>query len=391
MSKIFAFLLLVATTNCYLDPQLIKDYFQEKSVKTAQIYSCAPKIGKNCLKNLKEPLKITALQYIGLWQKNLASAFVFRHPKRKAAFEVFLRPLQKFVWVTIVFAIVVVALILKFVVKFEAQIRGNTRNREIESTWSSMLLMILGALCQQGCSNIPAFISGRIVTIFVFVFSVLLYQFYSGSIVSFLLMQPAKTMNTIRDLAFSDLRMGCEDILYTRQYFKQLFQNKEIARMTKRTYKANAPFYLHPELGLELVSRGGFAYHVDLATAYSIIEKTFQESAICELEEIPFFEARPVMSSFPKGSPFRDAFNYCFQKMAERGIFNRQTKHYHARKPDCIRSNAPTSPVGIDEFYPAMVILSIGVSLSLTVLILEQIVHIHTRKQNKKKLFQFTN
>lgn len=70
--------------------------------------------------------------------------------------------------------------------------------------------------------------------------------------------------------------------------------------------------------------------------------------------------------------------------MDEHGILDREKKHWHPRKPECIQSNQAfiSFHVGLDEFYPALLILLIGMLISLIVLIFEK--HVQIRKKSKK-------
>lgn len=51
------------------------------------------------------------------------------------------------------------------------------------------------------------------------VLSYLVYQFYSASIVSNLLIKPKTLIKSVEDILKSTMRAGCEDILYNRDYF----------------------------------------------------------------------------------------------------------------------------------------------------------------------------
>lgn len=50
----------------------------------------------------------------------------------------------------------------------------------------------------------------------------MIYQFYSASLVSHLLMKPVTKITTIKSLLESSLKTGCQDILYDRDYFQVL-------------------------------------------------------------------------------------------------------------------------------------------------------------------------
>ena len=52
-------------------------------------------------------------------------------------------------------------------------------------------------------------------------------------------------------------------------------------------------------------NKTGYAFHVDVATAYKIIQETFTEKEICELTEIQLFPPQHTVNIVPKGSPIR--------------------------------------------------------------------------------------
>ncbi|KAJ8928860.1 hypothetical protein NQ314_018517, partial [Rhamnusium bicolor] len=89
----------------------------------------------------------------------------------------------------------------------------------VDSSWSFVFLFALGTFCQQGGTCYPKLFSSRILSLFVFLFCLLIYQFYSASIVSYLLMDPPRTIHNLKDLVESALRVGIEDILIDRNYF----------------------------------------------------------------------------------------------------------------------------------------------------------------------------
>lgn len=93
----------------------------------------------------------------------------------------------------------------------------------IERTWSNMTLYVVACLCQQGYDLRSRLISGKIVALSSLLLSLLVYQFYSASIVSYLLMDPPRTINNLEDLRDSTLNVGVEDILIDRAYFAVSF------------------------------------------------------------------------------------------------------------------------------------------------------------------------
>lgn len=62
-------------------------------------------------------------------------------------------------------------------------------------------------------------------------------------------------------------------------------------------------------VGLQKVRKGNYAFHVELATAYPIIEKTFSGPTICELREVQLLD-RQMNLVLQKNSPFKDMMDF---------------------------------------------------------------------------------
>lgn len=61
-------------------------------------------------------------------------------------------------------------------------------------------------------------------------------------------------------------------------------------------------------VGLSFVEKGNYAFDVETATAYPIIQKTFSDNAICELREVQLID-RPMYFVLQKYSPFKEMFD----------------------------------------------------------------------------------
>lgn len=122
---------------------------------------------------------------------------------------------------------------------------------------------------------------------------------------------------------------------------------------------------------MDLMHQGGFAFLVDIASAYPIIEKNFTNPEICDVHQMPLLDTQLVNIAVQKHSPFRDMFAIRFQHMAETGVMDRQIKWWHARKPECVKNDFETSPVNFKEFYPAHVIYGFGIFCSFLIFFCE--------------------
>ncbi|XP_012273315.2 glutamate receptor ionotropic, kainate 5 [Orussus abietinus] len=303
-------------------------------------------------------------------------SFFFRHPQRSEDGVGFLKPFKSEVWWFILGVGLIYWLFLLLTVRLELHLT----ERKLECTLDShpaseSWLITTAAITQQGLSDGPRFYSGRIVFIFLFLWGLLLFQFYSASVVGSLLAEAPRFIVTLQDLSDSSLQLGVEDIGYNYDFFRTTtdpvaleIYHKKIEANKKR--KNNA-FYTINE-GLRKVQEGGFAFHADTASAYKIIEATFSEQEICELSEIPLFPIQHTATLTSKHSPFKKMVTYGMRQIVERGMSNRLRRHWYHRKPECPESHSSTPvPVPLEEFSPAIIFLLIGTILALAIMFAE--------------------
>lgn len=63
-------------------------------------------------------------------------------------------------------------------------------------------------------------VSARIVMFVTFMFSMMIYQFYNANVLSSLLNEQYNYIRSLNDLLESDLKVGVEDMLFNKDYFK---------------------------------------------------------------------------------------------------------------------------------------------------------------------------
>lgn len=85
--------------------------------------------------------------------------------------------------------------------------------------YGEVLLMELGAVCQQGSETEPRSASGKIATIFVFLTLMAVYTSYSAKIVA-LLQSTSDSIKTVDDLLNSRIKLGVELTPYSVYYSK---------------------------------------------------------------------------------------------------------------------------------------------------------------------------
>ncbi|XP_055846896.1 uncharacterized protein LOC129912615 [Episyrphus balteatus] len=302
--------------------------------------------------------------------------------------------------------------------KYFCKTDGNISNKKRWEIMLESMLFYIGSICQQGLSLSTNLLSCRCVIITSLLFSYCIYQFYSASIVGTQLMEKPKTIKTLRDLVHSSLEIGIEDIVYNRDFFlhtkdpdaiqlyasvslppdqnssaasdngsqtsaEQQQQRKKIDPITatasnhrKRVQSktSEASNWHDPEYGVAKIKQGGFAFHVDVATAYKIISDTFKEKEICDLSEIQLFPPQKMVNIVQKGSPLKKIITYGLRRSTEAGLMDYQRKVWHSPKPRCVKQiQTDDLRVDMQTFTSAVFVLIFGFAASIVVLALEMV------------------
>uniref|UniRef100_A0A0C9QP64 GLRK_5 protein n=1 Tax=Fopius arisanus TaxID=64838 RepID=A0A0C9QP64_9HYME len=306
--------------------------------------------------------------------------FLFRHPKDATLRNNFLKPFTNDIWWMILAVGTVYWISLWITVEIQIYYNeGYLGRREARGAFeipaSESGLIALAALSQQGLSEGPQIISGRIVFLSLFLWALLLFQFYSASIVGSLLTSPPRTINTIKNLSDSQLEAGAEDIPWMYDYFNimktpshiELYQ-KKIKPNSKRP---KGSFWTAVD-GMKKVKKGGFAFYIDTATGYNLAQNTLEENEICELHEMPMITWAKVTLLTAKRSPFKKMIIYGLRQIVQHGLMIKQFSIWYTPRPKCPESySSKPVPVGLKEFIPAIFLLFIGISFAFFVLFIE--------------------
>ncbi|XP_046823529.1 ionotropic receptor 75a-like [Vespa crabro] len=312
------------------------------------------------------------------------TTIIFRHPKTSDVRNVFLMPFTEDVWYMILIVAIIYWLILLLTVKIELYFDNYPKLCTLDTNPASETALITtAAICQQGLSDGPRIYSGRIVFLSLFLWGLLLIQFYSASVVGSLLSEPPRFINTLKNLSDSSLEVGIEDMAYNYDYLARStnpvvheLNRKKIQSSIKRKIK---PF-LTAEEGLKKVRKGGYAFQVDAATAYKIIEDTFLQDEICDLTEIPLIPLERIATAVKKHSPFKKMVTYGLRKMMEHGMAGHLKYIWQPARPQCPESHsAIPAPVALKEFSPALFSLLMGVAFALFVMLIE--IYVEHRKR----------
>ncbi|XP_059057956.1 ionotropic receptor 75a-like [Achroia grisella] len=312
--------------------------------------------------------------------------FVFREPPLAYISNIFTLPFTRDVWLAIFICVLGCALFLYITSKWEATM--TTHQYQLDGSWADVLILIIGAVLQQGCTLEPRYAPGRTVTLLLFVALTILYAAYSANIVV-LLRAPSSSVRSLSDLLNSPLKVGASDVVYNKHYMKQL---KDPIRKgiydTKFAPKGKNPNYYDMKDGVEKIRQGLFAFHMELNPGYRLIQKTYQENEKCDLVEIDYINEVDPWLPGQKRSPFKDLFKINFLKIRETGIQANSHHRLTVPRPRCSGSVATFSSVGITDMYPALLATLYGMMMAPAVLLLEiayyKLMKIRQRRQRRQ-------
>lgn len=158
--------------------------------------------------------RIPIVEYIAPTAKSF-TRFIFRSLPLSYVKNVFTLPFDARVWFSCLLLVALASGILLVISRWEWRI-GNTT---VKPTFSDVLLLEVGAICQQGAEAEPRTPSGRIAALFVFIAFMFIYTSYSANIVA-LLQSTTDSIRTIDELASSRIKLGAHDTTYSRYYFQ---------------------------------------------------------------------------------------------------------------------------------------------------------------------------
>nr|CAD7433022.1 unnamed protein product [Timema monikensis] len=305
--------------------------------------------------------------------------FLFRQPPLSSVRNIFTLPFDGHVWACCVALITLCGIVLYYTLRWERRedrasqkaskedssikeglVESTTIDSDRTVSWSDVVLLSLGAVCQQGSPIESHGPSGRIASLLLFVVVIFLYTSYSASIVV-LLQSTTGSIRTLKDLLESPLGMGVEDIVYTRYLFKNQSEPVHKAIYNKKIAPPGTkPRFMDIGKGMEMMRKGFFAFHIEASSGYKIILETFEESEKCGITLLPYIGNTDNYLSVRKGSPYRELVTVAYRKLQERGFQQRALNRYYTNKPECTARDSSFVSVGLIDFYPAILVLVYG-------------------------------
>ncbi|XP_043270441.1 glutamate receptor ionotropic, kainate 5-like [Venturia canescens] len=319
--------------------------------------------------------RIGVISYIQLYTPT-GSKFLFRRPPLSYVSNLFTLPFERSVWIAIGVLLILVIGLLYVAMKWEYSLKINneiplqdwTGNSDVAPTISDDLLVVMGAVSQQGSYYEPRIVPTRIIVLMALISTLSLYASYTANIVA-LLQSSADTINSPQDLMNSPMGIGIYDVVYNRYYF-QAAQDPERKKFYETKVKGKEEVWLGLREGMSRVRKGLYAFHVEYGAGYQVIQETWEEGEKCSVHEIDYLKVLNPLLVVQHRSPYLEMFRVGALWIRETGLQYREISRIYIDKPVCQGQNNFIS-VGIIDCYAAYMTLACGTGITFFILLLE--------------------
>ncbi|XP_022830857.1 uncharacterized protein LOC111359510 [Spodoptera litura] len=289
----------------------------------------------------------------------------------------FLRPLSPTAWWSVIGVLGLCAVLLLLSALFEHR----------PSSVQYAVFSVVASICQQFFQDIDdggtkRISTARKATILVTGLScVLLYNYYTSSVVSWLLNGPPPSINSLKELLESPLELIYEDIGYTRSWLQTptyYFNGKnaaiedELRKKKVFNKKKDSPLLVPLVQGIKMVQNGGFAYHTEVNSANALISRTFTQSDLCELGSLKSMEKTVLYPCLQKHSPYKEFMTWSLMRLSEQGIVSCIQIRKSSFEVKCEGSSP--RPLALGGAAPAFILLAGGYILATIIMLVERII-----------------
>ncbi|XP_058814600.1 ionotropic receptor 75a-like [Topomyia yanbarensis] len=287
----------------------------------------------------------------------------------------FFTPFDENVWI----ASAVTMIVLLIVLKLSSLIFSRIFREDPHISLVTYFLEAVASIAQQGLSGtVSPRMPIRIILFSLLVLNLVLYNYYTSSVVGGLLSSPGKGPQTIKEIIESPLTLSFRDIGYHKILFREtkkpiiqeLYQKK---LRPSREGLNTIPVYTDVSTAVPYLKKGGYAFHCEMTEAFEAIADQFDAVEICELRTAAGLFADLKLMSFvlPKRSMYTELFKITMMRTQEIGLVKRNLKIYKIEKPIC-QSGSRVNPVELPGVSLAFAVLVGGIVLALILLLMER-------------------
>ncbi|RVE44730.1 hypothetical protein evm_010634 [Chilo suppressalis] len=309
------------------------------------------------------------------------SKFVFQQPKLSYENNLFLLSFRTSVWYssTALIALLLFAIMIVAMWEWKKNQRiGNSRNTDagiLRPNLADVVILIFGAVCQQGSPTELKGSLGRIVMLILFLALMFLYTSYSANIVALLQSSSSKIRN-LDDMLHSRLKFGVHDTVFNRYYFSTATEPVRKAIYEKKVAPPGTkPRFMTMDEGVIKMRKGLFAFHMETGVGYKFVGKYFNEGEKCGLKEIQYLQVIDPWLAVRKNTPYKEMFKIGMKRIQEHGLQSRENRLLYEKRPKCSGRESNFVSVSMVDCYPALLILSYGSIVSIFLLAFEYLIH----------------
>uniref|UniRef100_A0A182QDA2 Uncharacterized protein n=1 Tax=Anopheles farauti TaxID=69004 RepID=A0A182QDA2_9DIPT len=299
------------------------------------------------------------------------SVLLFLHPDVDSTRNPFLRPFSTCTWLAIAALFLVFGLFLCKLLPFERELeRNRPQPEELRRNENGVWVLVVGIFCQQGFIEKTNTYASRITLFTMFVFTVLIYQFYLTHIVSFLLVVPPKTIKTLKQLAANDYGLAVENVPETIEFLNTT-EDEYLAVLLEKQLASAGNVYYDAADGIALMASGKNAFLCDAQRAYKLIRALYTDEQRCALQEIPLMPKTPVHLAMAKGSPMTELFRITAQRIIEYSMVEYERKQCYTDQPRCADNEVKMPEVNLDQVSSVLVMQLAAIIVSVVILLVE--------------------
>ncbi|XP_061519115.1 ionotropic receptor 75a [Anopheles gambiae] len=220
----------------------------------------------------------------------------------------FVAPFSLPVWVALLLSLALSVLVLQYLARLSADER-NTR------ATMAYVLDVMACVAQQGVPNVSRLVPTRVAVIVLLVANLVLYNYYTSTVVSGLLSSQMIGPETIAQVIDSPLLLSLTDTGYHRillreqtlPYSTRMHERKALPPRSPN----DLPLFTDVEHAVPYLRRGGHVLHCELTEVYPAIANQFTANEICELrtvEGLYRYDIRVMAFVLPKHSMYSELF-----------------------------------------------------------------------------------
>ncbi|XP_058120226.1 ionotropic receptor 75a [Anopheles coustani] len=272
----------------------------------------------------------------------------------------FVAPFSPSVWIAFLVSLALAVAVLKYLARFSERW---LRVCEPPRATVAYLVDVVSCVAQQGVPYVSRLVPARLALIVLLVANLVLYNYYTSTVVSGLLSSQMIGPETIPQVIDSTLKLSLTDTGYHRillreqtlPYSTHMHDRKAIPPRSPD----DLPLFTDVDHAVPFLRRGGHVLHCELTEVYPAIANQFTANEICELrtvEGLYKYDIRVMAFVLPKHSMYGEMFKITLMRAQETGVVKRIYRIHKIAKPIC-QGSATVYSVELSEVLLAFIIL----------------------------------